>query len=304
MRDGEAFDALARRLVPGGRLVRVWPLEGGVSAAMHGLEVECAGGGLRRLVVRRHGAAAWKDREHDVTATEFALLQALREQGVPVPEPLRVDTSCELLPTAYLVMAFVEGTTTVADEALPGALRQMAETLARLHALDVDAAELPPLPAREDPREAGLAFLPKDALGDRLRTAFARPARAGTPPRRSLLHGDYWPGNILWQDGRLAALLDWEDAALGDPLSDLACARVELLCGYGEAAMDAFTEHYCALARVDLEGLALWEIYVSASALATMGSWGLAPADEARRRRSTRAFLERAAESWLARGGA
>jgi aminoglycoside phosphotransferase (APT) family kinase protein len=36
----------------------------------------------------------------------------------------------------------------------------------------------------------------------------------------SLLHGDYWPDNTLWRDGRLVCVIDWEDAALGDPLAD------------------------------------------------------------------------------------
>ena len=84
------------------------------------------------------------------------------------------------------------------------------------------------------------------------------------PP--SLVHGDFWPENVLWQHGQIAAVVDWEDAALGDPLSDLACCQVELLCKYDEAAMDTFTAHYCALAQVDLANLPLWQVYVSADA--------------------------------------
>jgi aminoglycoside phosphotransferase (APT) family kinase protein len=39
-----------------------------------------------------------------------------------------------------------------------------------------------------------------------------------------LMHGDYHIGNVLFNqgDGRLAAILDWELATLGDPLLDLA----------------------------------------------------------------------------------
>jgi aminoglycoside phosphotransferase (APT) family kinase protein len=32
-----------------------------------------------------------------------------------------------------------------------------------------------------------------------------------------LLHGDYWPGNILWRDGTIEAVVDWEEAQFGDP---------------------------------------------------------------------------------------
>ena len=60
----------------------------------------------------------------------------------------------------------------------------------------------------------------RERIRDMLASAwpFPRP----NPP--ALLHGDYWPGNILWKDGRLAAVIDWEDACLGDPLVDLAMA--------------------------------------------------------------------------------
>ena len=72
--------------------------------------------------------------------------------------------------------------------------------------------------------------------------------------RRVVLHGDYWPGNVLWQDGRLVAVIDWEDASLGDPLADLATARVELLCRYGDDAMERFTHplpRHCTGTRSD-----------------------------------------------------
>ncbi|HYI01996.1 aminoglycoside phosphotransferase family protein [Hyalangium sp.] len=77
---------------------------------------------------------------------------------------------------------------------------------------------------------------------------------AGQEPRLtgSVLHGDFWPGNILWQEDRIAAVIDWEDAAVGDPLSDLACSRVELMCAYGEAAMEAFTAHFLDRAAATL----------------------------------------------------
>ena len=117
--------------------------------------------------------------------------------------------------------------------------------------------------------------------------------------RAVLLHGDYWPGNVLWRDGCLVAVIDWEDACLGDPLADLATARVELLCRYGRDAMDRFTDRYVAAHHdttgpLRMEALPLWEVYVSAAALATMGDWGLEPAAEAHRRRRTQRFFEQA----------
>ena len=118
---------------------------------------------------------------------------------------------------------------------------------------------------------------------------------------RCLLHGDYWPGNVIFEAGdadraRIAAVIDWEDCALGDALSDVACCRVELLCAHGPEVMDRFTEAYAArMGPLPSAPLAVWEAYVSAAALHSMHGWGLPAEDEARRRRDTLGFLEAAA---------
>ena len=64
-------------------------------------------------------------------------------------------------------------------------------------------------------------------------------------------------------------------------------------------AADELTAQYVAAARVpvDVERLALWDVYVSAAALATMAQWGLPPDVEARRRERTTAFFQKSAET-------
>jgi aminoglycoside phosphotransferase (APT) family kinase protein len=41
-------------------------------------------------------------------------------------------------------------------------------------------------------------------------------------PRPGVVHGDLWYGNLLMRDHRLTGVLDWEFAAIGDPLVDYA----------------------------------------------------------------------------------
>jgi aminoglycoside phosphotransferase (APT) family kinase protein len=40
------------------------------------------------------------------------------------------------------------------------------------------------------------------------------------------VHADFHYGNMLFRDGRVVALLDWEIAQVGQPLLDLACLMV------------------------------------------------------------------------------
>lgn len=291
-----------RALVPAARLVDACPLLGGASADVWRLTIADARGAPRHLVFRSH-RAAFKAHDGGVAAREFAVLLALHRRGLPVPEPYLLHASDS--GATALLMEHVAGGADVASPRLASALVRMARLLARLHGLP--DLGIPELGTIEDPRRALPRHLPPTRAGDAVRAALASGAVARQANPSVLLHGDYWPGNLLWRDGRLVALLDWEDAALGDPLADLATARLELLCAFGAEAAAAFTARYLAETEaagrpVSRAALPLWESYVAATALSSMHAWGLDPADEARRRRLTERAFETAARR-LSEGG-
>jgi len=70
-------------------------------------------------------------------------------------------------------------------------------------------------------------------------------------------------------------VLDWEDAAMGDPLSDVACCRLELRYRFGIARMHQFTQAYARCHKINRKRLALWQIYVGAASHRYMSNWGL-----------------------------
>ena len=293
------IDQAVAELEPGGRLVGVLEMTGGVSANVLGLEIATPAGGRRRVVFRQHRSADFKQHGRTVTATEYGVLAALHRTGLAVPEPYLYDDS-RAVTDPYLLIDWVGGSTEVAPGDLSAALDQMAQFLVGLHSLDPSSLQLPDLEAIEDPLTAVVPYLPPTAAGHHARRMLDSGTVRRDVDRCVLLHGDYWPGNVIWQHGRLMAVIDWEDARLGDPLADLATARVELLCQYGPAATARFTDQYLAAHRraigpLRLDSLALWELYVSAAALATMGGWGLEPAAEAQRRRITERCFDRAA---------
>lgn len=289
----DPHDRLAERIAPGARVLRRWTLHGGVSASVEALELALPDGTRHRVVLRRHGAADWKPLDADVTAKEHRVLQALHAAGLPVPEPLLLDDTGTLLPSPFLVIAWIDGTTVVPDDASPPAVEQMAAFLAALHALDPVELGLDGLPAREDPVEGALSFLPEGAPSAWRAHLSTRGPLAPVRPR--VLHGDYWPGNVLWHDGRIAAVLDWEDAAVGDPLSDVAAARLELLHACGPEGMERFTRAWLGGSAVDRERLAVWELYVATAMLASIHHWGLPAEREARMRRHADEFAREAA---------
>jgi aminoglycoside phosphotransferase (APT) family kinase protein len=112
-----------------------------------------------------------------------------------------------------------------------------------------------------------------------------------------LLHGDYWPGNVLWRDGVLVGVIDWEDAGSGDPLSDVGNSRLEILWAFGIDAMRAFTEHYQALTSWDVTNLPYWDL-CAALRLRRFPDWAANAAVETMRERY-RWFIAQACEVLL-----
>jgi aminoglycoside phosphotransferase (APT) family kinase protein len=301
--DAARFARVARRIVPGGTLLRAWPLVGGVSAQVTALEVEDRAGDPRTVVVRWHGPVDLTHNPH-IAADEFRLLQLVRAAGVPAPAPYYYDESGAILSTPYLVVEYVEGTPEFDPADMPAFLQQCAAILARIHGVPGVATDLGFLPRHVERLGALLAAPPAqpDASLEegRIRAALAAawPLAARNAP--ALLHGDYWPGNLLWRAGRLAAVLDWEDARTGDPLADLGNSRMEILFALGPEAMAAFTRQYQALAPLDYTDLPYWDLAAALRPAGRLAGWGLAPAVEATMRERHRWFV---AQAFAALGG-
>ena len=280
--DANTFARLIQRIDPESQLVRAWPLTGGVSAQVTALEIERVDGTTEKLVSRLHGPRDL-GANPNIARDEFQLLQIVESHGIAAPRPVFLDESCELFPTPIVVATFIEGVTI--DDAeqvddVESVVRQMADQLAAIHRVPA-SPELSFLPCVDERFPARPAVLDESLNEGRIRKALDA---AGTPEPLNavLLHGDYWPGNLLWRDGTLAAVIDWEDAERGDPLSDLGNARMETLFTFGPEAMQTFTDHYLAQATIDTTHLPFWDLVAALHPCGRMSEWGLDPSDEAR----------------------
>ncbi|HYF62683.1 MAG TPA: phosphotransferase [Herpetosiphonaceae bacterium] len=289
------FARVAQDIAPGSRLARSWELKGGVSAQVTALEIERSDGERQTVVVRRHGPADLAANPQ-VAAGEFRLLGLVRAAGVAAPAPLRLDQSGRIFPAPYLVIEYVAGEPAFDHRQLRPALGQMAAQLARIHA--VAHAGLDFLPRQRDRYERLIAKTPatfdQSLSEERIRAALAAIWPFEPRNRAVLLHGDFWPNNLLWRDNRLVAVLDWEDAAVGDPLADLANTRMEILWAFGPEAMDYFTEQYRALTAIDWADLPRWELCAALWPAGKLGGWGLEAAAEQSMRERHRWFVGQA----------
>ncbi len=252
---------VASLLSPKGRLLRSWNLIGGMSAQMTVLEIETPDGNRTRCVLRCPGEAQLAENPTTIE-NEYRVLQLGQDWGLPMPASLRLLLPGEVLPTACLAMEYMEGQPDFSPAHLKDFLTQAAGALAEIHATTRGGSGLDFLPCRENTCQEILTEssqagdLPSDTLLSSLQ-GFSPPAMTNAS---ALLHGDFWPGNLLWQNGQLKAVIDWEDASLGDPLIDLGIARLEVVWMFGPPALPLFTEVYAAHNPLDFRALPYWDL--------------------------------------------
>ncbi|MGC8468786.1 MAG: phosphotransferase family protein [Acetobacteraceae bacterium] len=277
---------LAGRFGAGVRMAALVPLGGGAIQENWGLDLELPDGALLALVLRRDAAArlpASLDR-----AAEYRVIETAFAAGVKVAEPLGLCTDPTVLGGPFSLARRVQGITNprrltgrdapIADgDALA---RDLGRELARIHSLRPAGAALGfPPPPGEPPVVARLAHLATmlDALSAPqpvLEWMLIRLAALAPPPLPAvLLHGDYRTGNLMIEHGgRIAAVLDWEFAAWGDPLEDIGwfCAPCwRFLAPEREAggigARAAFYAGYAEVAGapVPAERIGFWEAFAT-----------------------------------------
>ncbi|WP_432987254.1 phosphotransferase family protein [Dactylosporangium sp. CA-233914] len=174
---------------------------------------------------------------HDMTR-EFRVISALGATAVPVPEALLLCEDDSVLGAPFYLMARVPGvvlrhrdqTDPLGEQNRRKVAFAMMDTLAELHLVD--------------PAEVGLAefgrpegFLERQVRrwSKQLEKSYSRdlPAAAAlrdklaatvpAGPRAGIVHGDYRLDNLIVDPDtlRVAAVLDWEMATIGDPQTDL-----------------------------------------------------------------------------------
>jgi aminoglycoside phosphotransferase (APT) family kinase protein len=91
----------------------------------------------------------------------------------------------------------------------------------------------------------------------------------------SLLHIDYWSGNILWQEEKISAVLDWEEASYGDPAVDVGYARMNMILMGAPHAADEFLRVYETELGRKIKNLSFWELAASVRPMIDPVDWNV-----------------------------
>lgn len=201
---------------------------------------------------RTYFVRLYEEQDAAGVAYEWALLDHL---GSAVPMPRRVEgPSPGHLQVAGLSVAVFErvaGEMRCQATVRPAHLQQLGDALARAHLATAGfgwrrESRFRPssLRTRLDGLDAEAANV-SPALLNRIRGLLQKPLPSDVP--RGPIHGDLFRDNVLWnEDDTLSALLDWESAAEGSFVADLAvvflswCMRDELDWTLGQALMEGY----------------------------------------------------------------
>jgi homoserine kinase type II len=202
---------------------------------------------------------------------EARLLLHLAQAGVKTPAPVAARDGVLVRTLAgkpAALFPWVEGEMLCLPAVTPAAAREVGAALARMHVAGPDpggvlgAGRFGPaeLAARCD-RVARSSDPSARVEAEPLRAALAEVAaqrRAGLP--RGLVHGDLFRDNVLWHEGRIAALLDFESAHLGPFAYDIAVTILSwsFRDAFDLAVARAVTDGYREvreLSEVEREGL-------------------------------------------------
>jgi len=222
---------------------------------------------------------------------EWRILTALEGTPVPHPAPLLFCDDADVIGAPFLIMSFIDGFTPIgtlpSPYDVPAARRHlglaMADAIADLSAVDWAARGLHDFgkPAgfldRQVARWMGQfeTYRTRDIPGlDALAAWLEANKPTAQPP--GLLHGDYSPFNVMASPSRperLAAVVDWDSATVGDPLLDIghllarwtepgeepALSRLDILDREGLPQRKELAARYAERSGRDLSALPYYE---------------------------------------------
>lgn len=188
-----------------------------------------------RYVLRRKPFGPILPSAHAVER-EYRLIAALHPTGFPVARPHGLCEDDGVIGAPFYIMELVEGRT-LWDGTLPGMApadrtahyHAIVDTLARLHAIDYDAAGLGDYGKPGNYFERQVARWSKqyrmsetEMLPEMERLIEWLPTSVPEQERVSVVHGDYRIDNMVFHatQPKVQAVLDWELSTLGDPMAD------------------------------------------------------------------------------------
>ncbi|GAB2632896.1 hypothetical protein GCM10009743_04460 [Kribbella swartbergensis] len=170
-------------------------------------------------------------------ATAAAALEVAERHGLLAPRLIDADLQAAVAGVPATLETVVPGT--VEWPPSEERLRAAGAALAAVHAVEMRPQESLPFRPRPitvddfaaDRRNHRMPTTPLLREADELITAYGAP-----PCEPVFVHGDVWPGNLIWNAAKIPALIDWKTAGVGAPGVDLGELRKQVAITFGPDA--------------------------------------------------------------------
>lgn len=215
-------------------------LKGSTSSTLH--QISCLSGGVeRQVVVRQFDNREWLEEEPDLARHEAESLRIAKESGVPSPEVIAYEEDDRAYGVPVVLMTKLNGRVELSPQNQRGWLKELARALAAIN--KVEAPEFKrkyfPYSNLADPVLPEWSRVP-DVWGKVIQ--FVKATKQANEV--CLIHRDFHPTNVLWENGRVSGVVDWVNASRGPAGVDVGHCRVNLALLYGVDQADAFLEAY------------------------------------------------------------
>lgn len=218
--------------------------------------------GSARYYIRAHRGGDFGYIQEYNLQREVRILKLLKEENIPVPDIVAsADT-----PNAA-IMQFVEGVNDFTEITNPAerdaVARDFARVMAQWHAIPVEKFARIGLVApgnAEELLDADLSVWERGHFPLLLEPVplvtftcqWLRRNRPEMPERLVLVQGDTGPGQFLFKQGKVQAVVDWELAMLGDPMRELAHIRTRDVW-YPTGNLPSWFRYYSEFSGVPLD---------------------------------------------------
>jgi aminoglycoside phosphotransferase (APT) family kinase protein len=267
--------------IVGAPIRKVKPLTGGMSTGIHLLETKRGD----KVVMRRFLNPHWLGIDPHLAPREAAVLKALESTSVPAPALVGVDPYGMRCEAPTVLMGFVPGRRVALDDHDRYA-RELAHAMATIHdvappavdGLPDEVSQIGTIVHEVSPNRHGSNPSPElwAKVGERLGPVTFGP--------NTLIHGDFHPGNVLFNRHRLSAVIDWPLAAAGQPSSDVCFCRLDAGLMLGLDVADRILAAYEAETGAPVPNRGWWDLFAASRADGALDSWtesyaGLGPKD-------------------------
>ena len=272
------------------------------------LDIERAGGARRKVTLRRFPRDNRSPQPEHV-AHEYHVLQLVEKAGIPAPRPLLLDAEAELFGVPAIALTYLPGAPVYLPRDLWAWADQLARALLAIHAVTSDRFDLSILNmhlrdgVRQELKRRWPSAKEHGALARSVHAALVEDIDHVDWQKATLVHDDFWPGNTVWYRGKLAGVVDWTHAEIGDPRTDVSQCRIDLAMILDLAAAEVFRQAYQSNAAIPVPDIWYFDLLRGLRALLSYEFWlpgyhdaGLAHVTKRRARSRIEAFLRAALE--------